>query len=520
MLFVVTPILLSTVQVESTINRFPLTLTRFPLYSTSTTTSSTTSPRFTLTRPPTYTYTYFTTSYPVTYTPPPTYYTAVTSLLYSPTKPPLATISIPPPDFELSASPDTLTVFQDSSATSTIYLDPIGTFPAPVTISYFGGYGWVGTMPAGVLVTCPAVPPGNYVIPPAGWLLQVTAYDFAQLGTFTYRIEGTCGTLKHHVDLSITIKPLYNLHVHAILTALDNGGEPASDTAQSIQDALSFANQVYTAAGIRFIFNPASDMEKVSRTDLKQDYPPGFSAQNPENPPAKTRQEYAKKYPGKLVIYYRVWHDPKIDPDYSAPSYSSGIAESVVLASPSDTNTFAHEVGHYFGLTHTFSAYHGAIENIIFYSDPPTNKIIDYTKTRSERLEYVKSVIKDAVEKYVVSKEDALKIFDGDLKSEVKDNGNVLWWYEVKDTPPNPADALFDPLLWGGISPASIPLDVTFKDSTTQHYVLQPDKGNIMSYFFREPDSVTGPKHISNDQANVVRDMLENKNRNHLISSP
>jgi hypothetical protein len=288
----------------------------------------------------------------------------------------------------------------------------------------------------------------------------------------------------------VTMIPSFtSLHVHAIVTAYDDGSDAANIDAKGIQQMLNPANQAYVKAGILFVFD-ASELEVVKKTELKVDLPSGKQEVGLPQGFSKARTDRANSYPGKIVIYFRNWKDG--DPRYDVPNFSSSLGNYIVLTPDSTDPVFMHEVGHYLGLDHPFGGHHDEI----------------YARnSMAERLALARRLIKSAVEVDGVPIADALRIFDGDLP-------------RVTDTPPD-EPALFGEGLPGldlCSSPVSVTLDVMIRDKqgnqVTGHYVLQPDKGNVMSYYFRCP----GPKYISPGQASIVRDVLLNGNRHHLIA--
>lgn len=337
----------------------------------------------------------------------------------------------------------------------------------------------------------PTLSPGGNVNPPGSFELKAVAYDSASLGTFTFRVTGVSGPPSaktiHYVDIPLTIKPFYLLRVHAILTALNDGSELANISNQEIQTMLDSANQVYTLAGIRFIFDP-SDREVVKQTNLKQDLPygkeeggglmPGFS---------QVRTDYANNYPHRIVIYFRLGKDS--DPHYVPANFSSSSGNYIVLApEPPNNPAFMHEVGHYLGLNHPFGAYHDKI-----WSQPNSQN-----PTLDARRNYVIALIKSIVDDHhdsdgntiQKSAADVLTIFDGD---------------GLADTPSD-EPALFGESLstnWEATAPTSFEFDVNL-NSGSVHYVIKPDQGNVMSYYFRGPR----PQHVSNDQATIVNNIL------------
>src|SRR5436305_541069 len=96
------------------------------------------------------------------------------------------------PDFSLSASPNSLSVVQGNSGTSTITVNPLNGFTGSVSLSASG-------LPAGVTATFnPSSTTGTST-------LTLTASGTAALGAVTVTITGTSGTLTHTTSLTLTV---------------------------------------------------------------------------------------------------------------------------------------------------------------------------------------------------------------------------------------------------------------------------------------------------------------------------
>ena len=147
-------------------------------------------------------------------------------------------------------------------------------------------------------------------------------------------------------------------------------------------------------------------------------------------------------------------------------------------------NLVAHETGHYFHLWHTFG--------------PAPESISDAGK-----------IIKNAVEigyppgvKYY-SKKDAHLVFDGDRDS------NVI------DTNPDPRGSVLAAVNKGNACgpQGEVKVKVQFSDGTNEEYTLNPDRGNVMSYF---KGCLNFKMHFSPQQMARMRRSIEEGNRWHL----
>lgn len=104
------------------------------------------------------------------------------------------------PDFQIDASPDSLTVSQGSSDSSTITITSLNGFSSSVDLSY----SWFGDVPSDITINLPGP-----VTPPVDGsstsTLQVSAGSTATIGTFTLRVTGSSGETSHDLDISIEI---------------------------------------------------------------------------------------------------------------------------------------------------------------------------------------------------------------------------------------------------------------------------------------------------------------------------
>jgi hypothetical protein len=170
-------------------------------------------------------------------------------------------------------------------------------------------------------------------------------------------------------------------------------------------------------------------------------------------------------------------------------------------------NQLVHEVGHYFGLAHTFPGPSdlltkpGNLQS--WYDGPPRPGI-----TRS------------------------IEVFDGDAAAGPQQNGGYSGWvFTVSDTPPDAGAQIY---VSNGVNMCNTPTGKTISDSSgadvtfngasfTLHgkdennkplsLTFKPDKGNVMSYF-----SCKNPMTLSRDQVNTMRSLvLNDPNRRYLL---
>ena len=301
----------------------------------------------------------------------------------------------------------------------------------------------------------------------------------------------------------------YQIRIQAIATANDDGSQGSSVTASALTTPIQEANVIFAAAGVEFLYDPAKDFMSVNNTvlnnthtilgDLKEFTDPHHEPPLTKDPNTKARTNLADRYPQKLVVYFSFgtqlyfntglghwdtqartdgssgWDGPYVSLDHNLPSGTS----------------LAHELGHYFQLSHPFAS-------------NPQNK------------EEAAQTIHDYVVVDGHPREDGLDVFDGDR-------------YSVGDTPPdargtiiakeNPSISDVNLAACGPIGTVHIP--VGFDDGTkqhpqhhTKHYALTPDRSLVMSYF----KGCSGPKKFSPDQVTRIRKGLETGIRHRLIS--
>jgi streptogramin lyase len=104
------------------------------------------------------------------------------------------------PDFLFTCDPSSLILVQDENVTSACTVTSVGGFASDVQLAG----SWLGTEPSGVAYTVPSPvspSPGGT----ASSNLILSASPTASIGTFTFQINGTSGSLIHTVNLGVTI---------------------------------------------------------------------------------------------------------------------------------------------------------------------------------------------------------------------------------------------------------------------------------------------------------------------------
>jgi hypothetical protein len=151
-----------------------------------------------------------------------------------------------------------------------------------------------------------------------------------------------------------SVPPWLTVRVQAVRCADDDGRHVTPIEPAQVGLWLAEANRVYAAGRIRFVFDPEQDFTDLRDTRLNRLMPGVSAAAGWERGVA-----LARRFPGKMTVLFRYG-------DGEGPTgngYSSGDSGVVVLCGFESTSVcghqnlslFAHEVGHYFGLDHTFA---------------------------------------------------------------------------------------------------------------------------------------------------------------------
>jgi hypothetical protein len=254
--------------------------------------------------------------------------------------------------------------------------------------------------------------------------------------------------------------PVRHIRIRAFITADDDGSHSALvDHPDKANDRWGFkyrievdditklvggANKAFSAAGIQFHFDPATDVEIRHETLLNRDSVP------PEGSTSWARNRLAKEHRGTLVVFFR----------YGWQGWSNSTDDFVIMpsiwdAEPKGLSFLAHELGHYFHLDHT----HVDIYGITDAASAIKTYVEDMAKAQNHG--QLPEVIPDAL----LNK--GLEVLDNDRGT-------------VSDTPPELRGGMFKDVCDPNESTVTVP--VTFATGQSKAYSFQPDRDNIMNY--------------------------------------
>lgn len=161
----------------------------------------------------------------------------------------------PEPDFSMTASPQYLTIPQNSSKTSTITVTSLNNFNEPVSLMVVGAPSGVNTILNPTVVT---PPPNGYTTS----ILTVSVEATATPGIYTFSVIGRSGKIMHSVDIHLEITELITF---AYTTSLS-----LFDTKKSARNNQLASNTKETGGVSRKLSSPFA--EKAGVKETIQDY--------------------------------------------------------------------------------------------------------------------------------------------------------------------------------------------------------------------------------------------------------
>jgi hypothetical protein len=154
----------------------------------------------------------------------------------------------------------------------------------------------------------------------------------------------------------------YTLHVHAVRVSDSCPGvRPAAIDPGQVARWIAAANTVYTAAHVRFQFDPTA--KTGDWADLNDSNVNNLGAELPGDAAWERGKlagnDLASHYPEKVLLLFR--HGSESAPTgggFSSDTYNfvvmPGFDVTTICGSTQNIYLLAHEMGHYFGLKHTF----------------------------------------------------------------------------------------------------------------------------------------------------------------------
>lgn len=181
-------------------------------------------------------------------------------------------------------------------------------------------------------------------LPPVGTYVEATGVgSYYNSGGLTY--PALKGVKPDWAKWKYTTK----VRVHFIRVSDDDGGRTANITPSQAADWVARANQIFAQTSVQLLYDPAADFSDFKSTMLNN-----MSGSNDANwSQSRALADFVASfyYSGKMVVFVRQagggfsWWDLNF---VAMPAYSTYHCGSL------NTSLFAHEIGHYLGLWHTF----------------------------------------------------------------------------------------------------------------------------------------------------------------------
>ena len=147
-----------------------------------------------------------------------------------------------------------------------------------------------------------------------------------------------------------------NVPVVAVRVSDDDGGRPAAIFPTQIKRWVDHGNQVYASAGIHFVYKTSDGMIERKSTLLNN---PTGTGDRDWLQFKRAGNRLAAEHPGKLTLIFRHGPGPHpTDGGFSSVDYDFVVMpgfEVTTICGKQNIGVFAHEVGHYLGLSHTFA---------------------------------------------------------------------------------------------------------------------------------------------------------------------
>ncbi|MFY0566978.1 hypothetical protein ACN28E_24495 [Archangium lansingense] len=286
--------------------------------------------------------------------------------------------------------------------------------------------------------------------------------------------------------------PTLSLRLHFIITrpeVLSMGTTQRADYVKNhVVPLLAHVNQIYEPTGIRFDFDPGADVEYTSAA---------------ENLDGEGLQKLAAQYHGKLVIFHR------------GHGGEAGSRAAFFHVENLNGDNFAHEMGHYLYLPHTF------FEGLKLADLPGIIKNgVEGNAAGQAALSQISQLLQQGTQPelelhYAVQwAEDTVNELGTRILAEATDGDAG----QIRDTPP----ALHEYNPETDVPPgfnycqANFPIQVTFSNGYVHTFQLTPDQHNVMGYGHF---GGCAPRYFSNDQVKVMRNGILKGGRRHLTEA-
>lgn len=170
----------------------------------------------------------------------------------------------------------------------------------------------------------------------------------------------TADSIPHAASASGQRAPaLTPVRVTALRVSDDNGQRQTLISPEEVSRWLQFADSVYKPAGLRFVFDPEKDFHDLKSTRINNTMPAGLDRRADLTDVSLDMRRVAASYPKTLVVFFR-WGNASTP---TGNSFSAADLNYVVgcgfastgVCGHQNISLLAHEIGHYFGLPHTFA---------------------------------------------------------------------------------------------------------------------------------------------------------------------
>ncbi|HEX7589254.1 MAG TPA: hypothetical protein VF478_13140 [Anaerolineae bacterium] len=211
-----------------------------------------------------------------------------------------------------------------------------------------------GSPAAPTVVPALTVPPGPTLLPVSGNPAPNATPSLEPAGPAAFRTLAPTPTVTP--PLPNPAYPLLTARIQAIQIGDDDGGRAARITPQQFKRWVDKANEVFARASIRLLYDPGLDFTAFKRTLINDMTGNGDTNWVRE---VEAGNLVAAAYPGKLLVLFT--HGP--GQQATGGGFSSSSYNFVQMPGFDDTSVcgyqnigaLAHELGHYFGLSHTFT---------------------------------------------------------------------------------------------------------------------------------------------------------------------